>query len=444
MPRGKRRMEKGDSSTQLPEIARLIVAATLGATAALGAAASLNIIPLSAAGTAGPGHSNAAVRRPELEGSIFVGHLAADLDAVHSPLPTGSAVGRVRARGSACQRGDHVPQKSRPHHWQVAAAMAGAELYHGVAAVASKLNSESKWALDYWQASPPLPIEDAIAGARESAGGVVRVCLVDFQQTTQLHAAVSPSDVVGVLDHHALQSKTVVTKKPILVDIRPWGSTSTLIAEDFAASGKTPSHATAGLMLSAVLSDTLNFKSPTTTDRDRAVAARLAAQLEVPSMDGLATLLFDAKSGELAGMSAREIIEADIKEFSFGDAAGRVHSPLGIAVVETTSVTPVLARTEELLAEVRRLKQERSLRVLLLAIVDIVRLETLLLLADADDASLATRAFPDGQGSEGEGCDQHVASACSQQVLAIGAKVSRKLDIVPPVQRTIKRGWVPS
>jgi manganese-dependent inorganic pyrophosphatase len=197
-------------------------------------------------------------------------------------------------------------------------------------------------------------------------------------------------------------------------------------------------------MLSAVLSDTLNFKSPTTTDRDRAVAARLAAQLEVPSMDGLATLLFDAKSGELAGMSAREIIEADIKEFSFGDAAGRVHSPLGIAVVETTSVTPVLARTEELLAEVRRLKQERSLRVLLLAIVDIVRLETLLLLADADDASLATRAFPDGQGSEGEGCDQHVASACSHQVLAIGAKVSRKLDIVPPVQRTIKRGWVPS
>ena len=128
-------------------------------------------------------------------------------------------------------------------------------------------------------------MEEAIA-LQAKSGNDVRVCLVDFQQTTQLHAAVSPSSVVGVIDHHALQSKTLVTRKPIFVDIRPWGSTCTLLAEDYASYGKTPSRATAGLMLGAVLSDTLNFKSPTTTDRDRTMAAQLAQQVLLPADSG--------------------------------------------------------------------------------------------------------------------------------------------------------------
>jgi len=241
--------------------------------------------------------------------------------------------------------------------------------------------SESKWAVQYWQATAPVPVEEAIAAQKDKSAGGARVCLVDFQQTTQMHPAIKESSVVGIIDHHALQSKTLTTKSPISVDIRPWGSTCTLLAEDYAAMGRTPSRATAGLMLSAMLSDTLNLKGPTTTHRDRRMVAQLAQQLGVADVDALAAELFKAKSAELATLSARELIEADMKEFSFADASGATQPPVAIATIETTDTAPVLARTAELQAEVRRVKKARSLDALLLTVVDIVNLQTSVILA---------------------------------------------------------------
>ena len=185
--------------------------------AVIGAAVALAVCKI-------PGGALIDMGREELQGCIFVGHVAADLDSV-------------------------------------AAAVAGAELYGGTAALPSALNSESKWALKYWNATMPGQIVDAIADM-ETRSEHVCVCLVDFQQTTQQHAAIKPSYVVGVIDHHALQSKTIVTTQPIFVDIRPWGSTCTMLAQHFASHGVSPSRATAGLMLSAILSDTLNLRSP--------------------------------------------------------------------------------------------------------------------------------------------------------------------------------------
>lgn len=64
----------------------------------------------------------------------------------------------------------------------------------------------------------------------EEKGEEARVCLVDFQQTTQLNPAIKQSQIVGIIDHHALQSSTIVTSKPIFVDIRAWGSMSSIVA----------------------------------------------------------------------------------------------------------------------------------------------------------------------------------------------------------------------
>lgn len=307
----------------------------------------------------------------------------------------------------------------------MAAAVAGAELYGGTPTVASSLNSETKWALKYWEVKAPSPVEDEIA-AKERAGGEVRVCLVDFQQTTQLHPAVQPASIVGVIDHHALQGKTIVTKKPVSVDIRPWGSTCTILGAEFASRGRVPSHSSAGLMLSAVLSDTLNLRSPTTTDRDRELVRQLAKQLRVGSVDAVAAELFEAKSAELVSLPARNLVEGDMKVFSLGESAAQ--SAVGIAVIETTSTAPVLSRIDELLGAVQSVKAEQSLSVLLLAVVDIVRLETQLLLADASERSLARAAFPHGKHA-----DTH-----SDRVFGIGGLVSRKLDLVPPVQKAFK------
>ena len=81
--------------------------------------------------------------------------------------------------------------------------------------------------------------------------------------------------IVGVIDHHALQNSTIVTDMPIYIDIRPWGSMSTIIAHNFAILGRRPTKATAGMLLCAILSDTLNLQGPTTTEWDRLMVAVL-------------------------------------------------------------------------------------------------------------------------------------------------------------------------
>jgi len=65
---------------------------------------------------------------------------------------------------------------------------------------------------------------------------------------------------VGVIDHHALQNSTIVTDMPIYIDIRPWGSMSTIIAHTFSTLNRRPKKSTAGMLLSAILSDTLNLQ----------------------------------------------------------------------------------------------------------------------------------------------------------------------------------------
>lgn len=119
-----------------------------------------------------------------LKGAYFVGHLVTDLDSV-------------------------------------AGAIGAAALYGGFAALASDVNSETQFALDYWGVETPPRIEDILA---ENPN--VEICLVDHQQTSQMNPAINTDKIVGVIDHHALQSKTIVTDKPIYIDIRPWGSMS--------------------------------------------------------------------------------------------------------------------------------------------------------------------------------------------------------------------------
>jgi len=96
--------------------------------------------------------------------------------------------------------------------------------------------------------------------------GKRNICLVDHNQVTQMAPGVDVTKIVGIIDHHALQSKIVTTATPIFIDIRPWGSACTIVASMFIDHGKAISQKTAGLLLSGILSDTLNLQSPTTTE----------------------------------------------------------------------------------------------------------------------------------------------------------------------------------
>lgn len=301
----------------------------------------------------------------------------------------------------------------------IAGAIGAAALYGGVPASASKVNSETQFALDKWGLETPKPIEELLKESPDAG-----VCLVDHQQTSQMNPAIKADNIVGVIDHHALQSKTIVTDKPIYIDIRPWGSMSTIIAHTYLTHSRRPPVAIAGMLLCAILSDTLNLQGPTTTEWDRLMVAVLADIAGVDDIDKLASEQFKAKSKELAFMSAVNLVNGDQKTFSY-DASG-FSGDIGFAVVETTDDDAILSRVEELLPEMVACKREKGLQCVFLAVVNIVKLHSHLLLCGPTETALATSAF---------------GGAISGNLMDLGGRVSRKKDYIPSITKTIKDGW---
>jgi len=320
-----------------------------------------------------------------LKNAVFVGHLVTDLDSV-------------------------------------AGAIGAAELYGGTPALASKINSETVFALQEFKVPLPMYVEDILEREPDAD-----ICLVDHQQTSQMNPSIKQENIVGIIDHHALQSKTVITDKPIYIDIRPWGSMSTIIAHTFLTHKRRPSNSVAGLLLCAILSDTLNLLGPTTTEWDRLMVAVLSEIAEVSDIQSLASRQFKAKSRDLAGLSAVGLVNGDQKSFSF-DIRDGFKGEVGFAVVETTDDGVIMDRIEELLPEMVACKKERGYSCLFLAIVNIVKLHSNLLLCGPCEKSLASKAFNGEIKADGT-------------IMDLGKRVSRKKDFIPAVTSSIKSGW---
>lgn len=320
-----------------------------------------------------------------LKNAIFVGHLVTDLDSV-------------------------------------AGAIGAAALYGGTPALASKINSETEFALTEWGVEIPKTIEEIL---KESPSA--DICLVDHQQTSQMNPSINLDNIVGVIDHHALQSKTIVTDKPIYIDIRPWGSMSTIIAHTYLTHKRRPSKAIAGMLLCAILSDTLNLLGPTTTDWDRLMVAVLSEITEIDDIQLLASRQFKAKSRDLAHLSAVGLINGDQKSFSY-DIKDGFKGEVGFAVIETTDDDIIMDRIDELLPEMAVRKKEMGYTCLFLAIVNIVKLKSSLLLCGPCEKALAQEAF-NGEISRND------------TLMDLGNRVSRKKDYIPVITKVIKGGW---
>jgi manganese-dependent inorganic pyrophosphatase len=238
--------------------------------------------------------------------------------------------------------------------------------------------------------------------------------------------------IVGVIDHHALQNATIVTDMPIYIDIRPWGSMSTIIAHNFLTLRRRPKRATAGMLLCAILSDTLNLQGPTTTEWDRLMVAVLVQIAGVEDVQHLAALQFKAKSHELAGLSAEQLVTGDQKEFSF--KTDRFDGVVGFAVIETTDDEVILSKTSELVIALNEDRAKKGLQLLFLAVVNIVALKTTLLVASPVEHSLAQAAFTNGKfipNTDG-------SAPC---LMDLGNLVSRKKEFIPAITAAIKKGW---
>lgn len=180
------------------------------------------------------------------------------------------------------------------------------------------------------------------------------------------------------------------------------------------------------MLLCAILSDTLNLQGPTTTDWDRLMVAVLSSISEVENPQLLAQLQFKAKSKELAHLSAHALVNGDQKSFSFHTSV--FSGDIGFAVVETTDDDIILQKFDKLIPEMVACKKEKGLRMLFLAIVNIVKLHSNLLLCGPTEKALAIAAF----GGE---ISHH------DHIMDLGNLVSRKKEFLPVITKTINSGW---
>jgi manganese-dependent inorganic pyrophosphatase len=190
-----------------------------------------------------------------------------------------------------------------------------------------------------------------------------RVILVDHNEIAQSADGVEEASVIEIVDHHRIGD--VQTAAPIAFIGMPVGATATIVATRFRELGVDPPRHVAGLLLSAVLTDTVLLKSPTTTDIDREVSDWLAALLDVDPAQ-FAMEIFRARSTG-AEFSAEDVVCRDMKEYRIRDER------VAIAQIETVDGAEVLVHRAEIVAFMEELSRLRGFDTVVLMVTDVVR-----------------------------------------------------------------------
>ena len=202
-----------------------------------------------------------------------------------------------------------------------------------------------------------------------------RVVLVDHNEKSQSIPGLEQADIIAIIDHHRLAD--IQTGAPVFMRNEPVGSTTTIVATMFQERGLQPSEKMAGLMVAAILSDTVMFKSPTCTPRDRRMAERLARIAGI-DLETLGREMFSAGSG--ADKPVEQLLNTDFKEFHI---AG--HN-LGICQITCLDTDRMLERLPEILPEMQKIKDNKGYDMFLMMLTDVLRCGTELVFLGGDDA----------------------------------------------------------
>lgn len=237
-------------------------------------------------------------------------------------------------------------------------------------------NTEAAFVLKHWGLEKPAIIADVTAEDT--------VVIVDTNNPAELPPSVNDAKIAGIIDHHMLVGG-LKTKNPIDITIRPLACTATIMHDLMGADAARAPKAIKGAMLSCILSDTLEFRSPTTTAHDRAVAEKLAADLGVTIAD-YAAEMFAAKS-DVSAFSDAALLRMDSKEYNIDG------KELRVSVLETTSPKAILDRKAALMASMTGVAKEDGADQVLLFVVDILREEATLLVPNELVKRIAEASF---------------------------------------------------
>ena len=231
-----------------------------------------------------------------------------------------------------------------------------------------------------------------------------KVVPVDHNEVGQSIPGLEQAELIGIIDHHRLGD--VQTGYPVFMRNEPVGSTATIVATMFQEHGILPDEKLAGLLAAAILSDTVMFKSPTATPRDRRIAERLAHIVGL-DLETLGREIFSAN--QAVDKPADTLFGTDFKEFHIAGHG------LGISQITTMDAASMLKRKEEFLKVMAERKEKNGYDMVLLMITDVLREGTELLFLG--DAEIIRQAFAGSNVENG-----HVF---------LGGVVSRKKQVVP-------------
>ncbi len=316
---------------------------------------------------------------PIMSPIYVIGHKNPDTDSIASAIVTAYLLNKWKEKGCGIIKVDDevIPAKQ------------------------GEPNPETAFALEKFGVSVPETVTD-VDGKK--------VVLVDHSELSQAPENLDKAELIGIIDHHKIGD--VTTPNPILFVNFPVGCTGTVLKLLFDWTGVEIPKDMAGLMLSAILSDTVIFKSATTTELDKKVAEELA---KIAGIDNIVQFGIDLKCklADVSNLSARDIITRDFKDF---DMSGK---KVGIGQVELIDLGVIKDRIDEIYEEMKKMKEEGGYHSVILMLTDIMKEGTELLVV-TDDPSVIEKAF--GVKLEGKS-------------VWLDGVMSRKKQVVPPLQK---------
>ena len=264
------------------------------------------------------------------------------------------------------------------------------------------VNEETAYALNYFNVKAPRVIESAGSETNQ-------VMLVDHNEAQQSVSDIKDLEVLAVVDHHRIAN--FETANPLFYRAEPVGCTNTIILKLYKEHSIEIPKEIAGLMLSAIVSDSLLFKSPTCTEQDVKAAKELAEIAEVDvDVYGLDML----KAGtNLSDKTALQLIDGDAKTFPMGD------KNLRIGQVNTVDVQDVLGRQAELEAEMAKQNEVNNFDMFVLVITNIL---------DSNSVALVV-------GQPKEKVEEAFGVTLTNNQAFLEGVVSRKKQVVPQLTK---------
>lgn len=272
-----------------------------------------------------------------------------------------------------------------------------------IPAAAGTINSETKFVLEHFS----VPVPETITDAKGK-----KIILVDHNEVAQAVDNIKEADLMEVVDHHKIGD--IQTGSPIFFHNEPVGSTATIISAMYDQYKVNITREMAGVMISAILSDTVLFKSPTCTEKDKEQVAKLAKIIgEDYEQYGIAMLT--AKS-DISSKTAMDIVKGDYKHFDFAGTKA------GVGQIEVMDLSVLEPRRKEILETMEKVRKDEGLSFVLIMLTDVMK--------EASDLLFV--------GKPVEKFEKAFEGKMENDSIYKKGVLSRKKQVIPPLEAAFK------